>query len=89
MNDLISRQAAIKALDGKFDITGLENAETVKDYINGVDERLRRLPSAEPEIIRCKDCKYSILGDNVFECFFGFLIMPEFYCGYAERIEDV
>ena len=47
MNDLISRQAAIDALDGKFNITGRENAETIRDYINGVDKKLRELPSAE------------------------------------------
>lgn len=47
MSDLISRRAAIDALDGKFNITGRENAETIRDYINGVDKKLRELPSAE------------------------------------------
>jgi hypothetical protein len=47
MDDLISRQAAIDALDAKFNITGRENAETIRDYINGVDKKLRELPSAE------------------------------------------
>lgn len=46
-NDLISRQAAIGALDGELTITGRENAETIRDYINGVDKKLRELPSAE------------------------------------------
>jgi hypothetical protein len=41
-NDLISRQAAIDALD----------------CISGVEEVLRSLPSAQPEIIRCKDCRW-------------------------------
>ena len=47
MDDLISRQAAIDALNGEFTITGRENAETIRNYINGVDKRLRELPSAE------------------------------------------
>jgi len=47
MDDLISRQAAIGALDGELTITGRENAETIRDYINGVDKKLRELPSAE------------------------------------------
>ena len=47
MNDLISRQAAIETLDGEFNITGRENAETIRDYINGVNKKLRELPSAE------------------------------------------
>ena len=46
-DDTISRQAAINALDGEFTITGRENAETIRDYINGVDKKLRELPSAE------------------------------------------
>jgi len=41
-NDLIFRQAAIEAM-GK--------AKWAK-------ERLEDLPSAQPDIIRCKDCKY-------------------------------
>ena len=47
MDDLISRQSAIDAIDGEFNITGRENAETIRDYINGVDKKLRELPSAE------------------------------------------
>ena len=42
MSDLIERQVAIDALD----------------CINGVEEVLRSLPSAQPEIIHCKDCKH-------------------------------
>ena len=45
--DIISRQAAIETLDGELNITGRENAETIRDYINGVDKKLRELPSAE------------------------------------------
>ena len=51
MNDLISRQAAIDAVGSmlrrKFGIGG-DLAEIT----------LAGLPSAQPEIIRCKDCKY-------------------------------
>ena len=56
--DVISRQAAIDALDGEIEITGRTNAEAVKGYVRLVKDRLERLPSAQPEIIRCKDCKH-------------------------------
>ena len=49
MGDLISRQAAIYALDGEIDITGRTNAEAVKGYVRLVKDRLERLPSAQPE----------------------------------------
>ena len=52
-NDLISRQQAIDAVKklslGETDATRL--AMRIGDY-------LERLPSAQPEIIQCKDCKH-------------------------------
>ena len=50
MNDFISRQAAIDALDGKIEITGRTNAEAVKGYVRLVKDRLERLPSAQPDV---------------------------------------
>ena len=49
MNDLISRQAAIDALDGEITVTGRANAEAVRGYARLVADRIKRLPSAEPE----------------------------------------
>ena len=46
-DDLISRQAAIEALDGEIEITGRTNAEAVKGYVRLVKDRLERLPSAQ------------------------------------------
>ena len=69
MDDLISRQAAIDALDRIFD-----RCEEIEAHLpEGDPDRtgykmypdymivwkyLRQLPSAQPEIIRCKDCKF-------------------------------
>ena len=47
--DLISRQAAIDALNGEINITGRANAEAVRGYVRLVKDRLERLPSAQPE----------------------------------------
>ena len=46
MDDLISRKAAIDVAENAF----------VRGLLASPD--IRRLPSVEPEIIRCKDCKY-------------------------------
>ena len=55
MNDLISRYVAIdvvhKWLSSVFGINSTDNSI-------GVFKRLRQLPSAQPEIVRCKDCKH-------------------------------
>ena len=57
MNDLISREEAIKAV--KF-------YETFCDPYPRVIEALEDLPSVQPEIIRCKDSKYAYMtGDGL------------------------
>ena len=53
MSDLISRQAAIDAFYIQADDDGWWTG-TVQD----MEEFLNGLPSAQPEIIRCKDCKW-------------------------------
>ena len=49
MDDLISRQAAIDALNGQISVTGDINAKAVQNYIRMVNQRLHDLPSAQPE----------------------------------------
>lgn len=51
MSDLIDRQAAIDALLG---ITAMRNTIPLDSAIFNI----KKLPSAQPEIIRCKDCRY-------------------------------
>ena len=53
MDDLISRQAAIDALHMHlmYRMGTDSNKKRLDDWINS-------LPSAQPEIIRCKDCRY-------------------------------
>ena len=53
--DTISRQEAIDAVAKWFyDVFGI----TESDGTATIFKRLRELPSAQPEIIRCKDCKH-------------------------------
>jgi len=49
VGDMVSRQAAIDALDGEITVTGRANAEAVRGYARLVADRLKRLPSAQPE----------------------------------------
>ena len=51
MNDLISRQAAIDALKEKV-------FHNLTDEFYGAMQVLNELPSAQPEIVRCKECKW-------------------------------
>ena len=52
MDDLISRQAAIEATWEEPTYTDPLNVLTE------VRDRIEALPSAQPEIVRCKDCKW-------------------------------
>ncbi|MBQ7064151.1 MAG: hypothetical protein IJM90_04605 [Firmicutes bacterium] len=56
MSDLISRQVAVDDLRSK-DPSQVWDTADVEVWVNA-------LPSAEPEIVRCKDCKH--FHENVF-----------------------
>ena len=49
MNDLISRQAAIEALDDNITLTGWGNSVAVRDYILRAKKRLQAISAAQPE----------------------------------------
>ena len=74
MEETINRQAAIDAVKklslGETDATRL--AMRIGDY-------LERLPSAQPEIVRCKDCLYQRI------C--SWKLQGAEYCSFAERRE--
>ena len=80
--DLISRQAVIDALEDAEDAFGY----LTKDW----REVLEQLPPIQPEIVRCKDCKYAEYIDDVqalwcTECGQGRTVAPNDFCSYAER----
>jgi len=88
--DTISRQAAIDVLD-----TGLWGVEWDKALATAM---LKDLPTAEPQIIRCNDCKYwdfsdihsSICPNRRCKATIGKMYTDaDFYCAYAERRQDV
>ena len=97
MSDLIDRQQAIDAFNTNVDelvVAGKENADSVEKYLNRVIDKIKELPSAQPEIIRCKDCKYwDTTWQNDYAPNYHYCPMidgtrrNDFYCAYAERRE--
>ena len=81
MDDLINRRAAIDVIG---EVHPLDyNAQAIKS-------RIESLPSAQPEIIRCKECKYSEHWyKDKRRCFLwheaGIDVFEDGYCNYAER----
>ena len=89
MDELISRQSAIDALEkwlhGLFGITEADGTATIFKTI-------RQLPPIQPDIVRCKDCKYARLTDDG-SCKYCDIWFPDeaeymdgdYYCASAER----
>lgn len=84
MSDLIDRQAAIDALDKRFDSIPME--QTVE--ILQLRKDLRELPSAQPEIIRCKDCEYWREDHTCREHSLVSPMAANEFCSRAERREE-
>jgi len=93
MDDLISRQMAIDALDvlcqeHRYKIPGKRETysqynEAWQDALDRAEGAIFNLPSAQPEIVRCKDCKHKYIEDNVWKCPFGLSGGENFFCGYG------
>lgn len=88
MSDLISRKAAIEAVNTAL----FPKINTAKD----AEKALNSLPSAQPKIIRCGECKYRgetedgeyNPEDIVCAYWMSDGLRETDYCSYAERREE-
>ena len=75
-SDTISRQAAIDALN------------EIDEYNSRSIFAIKELPSAQPDIIRCRNCKFAS-GDSRICMKFGHSPIGELdFCAWAERRTD-
>ena len=90
MSDLIKRQAAINELVRWGKIPGYSRGE--RNVIACVIGMLDTLPSAQSEIIRCKDCKFYTHTNRSLKVGICSLLPAHFgddgYCSEAERRSD-
>lgn len=73
MSDLIERESARRIID----------SQRSKEQMLAI---LESLPSAQPEIVRCKDCKWKQGSECV--RFAEVRPFPDDFCSRAERRED-
>lgn len=94
MSDLISRQAAMTAIHDAYVDTqeGFDKAAIkINVGLTKALHMLQDLPSAQPEIIRCRDCNYyrpridSDIGDCLVH---GIVMTPIDYCSMAREKND-
>ena len=91
MIDVISRQAAINAV--KIFLEQTDAPEVYPGLIPALARVINNVPSAQPEIIQCKDCKYwnDEFAKDKSTCWLPCMSMTthrEWYCGSAERRTD-
>lgn len=60
MNDLIYRNQAIDAVS--------RGCKELRGIFADCEKNLNELPSAEPEIVRCEDCKHLFDGEHNANC---------------------
>ena len=88
MKDLIERQAAIDSLNKMKIYRPLDSDRyVISDCLNKIVD----LPSAQPEIIRCRECKYNDMpptaGNAGCTLLYG-MTNQNGFCSLAERRED-
>lgn len=87
MDDMISRQAAIEKTEMLYRDAKDDTSYMLIGYNHALSDMraiLKSLPSAQPEITRCKDCRYNHDCNIQYHAQAG----EEFYCGAAERRTD-
>lgn len=90
MSDLISRQAAI---DVMAELQGMASTKAELKGISKAWKWIKKLPSVQPDIIHCKDCKHSEHWyRDKSRCFLwheeGIDVFEDGFCNYAERRTD-
>lgn len=66
MNDTIYRQAAIEEIEKTIKVNESVHYEMKywKDGMNCAKDIIEEFPSAQPEIIHCKECKYGVQDED-------------------------
>ena len=91
MDDFISRQAAIDKADSLYRDTKNDECYMITGYnhaISDIRAILKSLPSAQPDIIRCKDCKHWRFDHTCREHSLVSPMMANEFCSRAERRND-
>lgn len=83
-DDLISRQAAIKALEETKQSDPFNRYEYQNIGIDWGIDAIKALPSAQPDIVACGDCIHWICHDR--RCgYWNHGVKPLDWCCHAER----
>ncbi len=96
MGRLLDEDDVINTLwDLRRNLQMMDDSQIADLILHGVffaEKRIERLPSAQPEIVRCKDCKYYKKDHGYTVCTISplhkVIRKPDDYCSRAGRRED-
>lgn len=102
MDELISKEVAIDTLKAVRDLVWdvdipsptvpeyIEHHEQMQSIMRNIDiltDKIIKMPSVQPEIIRCKDCKYYQTEQCYMHIERLWELKPDDYCSQGERDE--
>ena len=91
-SDTISRQAVIDALQDRYKLYSWDDGGAQKAEIGAIIREIYDMSSAQPEMVRCKDCKHHHYeGEDIPYCDridYGYGWKDDDYCSMAERRTD-
>ena len=87
MTNLISRQDTQDLIDEYIETAQRIKCKDAEDMLMDLADDVRNLSSAEPEIIRCKDCKHRSKSGlcNMWSVFGTVTTDDDMFCSYGER----
>ena len=84
--DCISRQAAIDTVNSRKTAEQCKEGEVRNWTVDACVDMIKKMPPAQPEIVRCKDCKH---WDGVDTCdVIDAPVWDNDFCSMAERRTD-
>ena len=88
--DCLSRPEVINEVAEWMLEYGGEDEKRERVALEHVANGIKKLPSVQPEIIRCRDCRFNTYSKKCLNPDSFFLVpADDFYGGYAERRTDV
>ena len=85
MSDLIDRQSVIDAIEPWLNGYGYSEGE--RNMLKCCIQAIKDMPSAEPEIIHCKDCEHYCEPEDEFDAWcsgWGGTTTEDGFCNWAE-----
>ena len=85
--DAVSKADVLETYAELYDV--FDDNKEIKNELHKIYDKINALQAAQPEIIRCRDCKH-MQEDKIFhQCWCnGNMVKLDDYCSYAERRQD-